>query len=187
MNYAAGQTIANAVLVALGTTGGITVQSLVGLNLIIDVNGYFDTITPAITTRVRSSLTLPIAAPLFPTYRDLAVTSADWTQPAGSLQQGWGWLSYQMPSSCFYPPSGQVNPVLQYKITVDGQLVDGYVNDFVGTTGTHVVIPFGQNVLPENPTDVVHHISVGVSNLQCTLPGEDVLLTGFGIDVVTLR
>jgi hypothetical protein len=43
MNYSAGQTIANAVIVALGTSGGITVQSLVGLDLVIDVNGYFDT------------------------------------------------------------------------------------------------------------------------------------------------
>jgi hypothetical protein len=41
LNYSAGQTIANAVLAPLGTTGGITVYSRVGADLIIDVNGYF--------------------------------------------------------------------------------------------------------------------------------------------------
>ena len=43
MNYAAGQTIANAVIAPLGTNGGLTVQARFGLDLIIDVNGYFDT------------------------------------------------------------------------------------------------------------------------------------------------
>jgi hypothetical protein len=43
MNYSTGQTIANAVLASLGTNGGITVQARFGLDLIIDVNGYFDT------------------------------------------------------------------------------------------------------------------------------------------------
>lgn len=43
LNYSAGQTVANAAAVALGTNGGITVQALVGLDLVIDVNGYFDT------------------------------------------------------------------------------------------------------------------------------------------------
>ena len=42
LNYSAGQTIANAVLAPLGN-GGITVYARVGLDLIIDVNGYFDT------------------------------------------------------------------------------------------------------------------------------------------------
>jgi hypothetical protein len=42
LNYSAGQTIANAVIAPLGA-GGITVYAKVGLDLIIDVNGYFDT------------------------------------------------------------------------------------------------------------------------------------------------
>ncbi len=43
LNYSAGQTIANAMIAPLGTTGGITIYPKVGLDLIIDVNGYFDT------------------------------------------------------------------------------------------------------------------------------------------------
>jgi hypothetical protein len=43
MNYSAGQTIANAVIAPLGTNGGITVYARFGLDLVIDVNGYFDT------------------------------------------------------------------------------------------------------------------------------------------------
>jgi collagen triple helix repeat protein len=43
INYAAGQTIANAVIAPLGTNGGLTVYARFGLDLIIDVNGYFDT------------------------------------------------------------------------------------------------------------------------------------------------
>jgi hypothetical protein len=49
MNYSAGQTIANAVIAPIGTNadptigGGITVYARFGLDLIIDVNGYFDT------------------------------------------------------------------------------------------------------------------------------------------------
>jgi hypothetical protein len=43
LNYSAGQTVANAVIAPLGTNGGITVYPKVGLDLIIDVNGYFDT------------------------------------------------------------------------------------------------------------------------------------------------
>src|SRR5437773_4629248 len=42
-NYALGQTIANAVLASLGTSGGINVYAQVGVDVIIDVNGYFDT------------------------------------------------------------------------------------------------------------------------------------------------
>jgi hypothetical protein len=41
MNYAPGQTIANAVLAPLGASGGLTVYSRVGADLIFDVNGYF--------------------------------------------------------------------------------------------------------------------------------------------------
>jgi len=43
LNYSQGQTIANAVIAPLGTNGGITVYSKVGIDLIIDVNGYYDT------------------------------------------------------------------------------------------------------------------------------------------------
>jgi hypothetical protein len=43
LNYAAGQTIANAVIAPLRTSGGLTVQARFGLDLIMDVNGYFDT------------------------------------------------------------------------------------------------------------------------------------------------
>jgi hypothetical protein len=43
LNFSASQTIANAVIAPLGTNGGITVYSRVGVDLIIDVNGYFDT------------------------------------------------------------------------------------------------------------------------------------------------
>jgi hypothetical protein len=43
MNYSAGQTIANAVIAPLGATGAVTVYARQNLDLIIDVNGYFDT------------------------------------------------------------------------------------------------------------------------------------------------
>ena len=43
LNYSAGQTIANAVLAPLGALGAINVYAWVGLDLVIDVNGYFDT------------------------------------------------------------------------------------------------------------------------------------------------
>src|SRR5437773_9255267 len=43
MNYSAGQTLANAVIAPLGTTGGMNVFVQANLDLIIDVNGYFDT------------------------------------------------------------------------------------------------------------------------------------------------
>jgi len=43
MNFSAGQTIANAVIAPLGATGGLNVYARAGLDLIIDVNGYFDT------------------------------------------------------------------------------------------------------------------------------------------------
>jgi hypothetical protein len=43
LNFSAGQTIANAVLAPLGEAGGIYVFARVELDLIIDVNGYFDT------------------------------------------------------------------------------------------------------------------------------------------------
>ena len=42
MNYSAGQTLANAVIAPLGATGGLNVFVQVNLDLIIDVNGYFD-------------------------------------------------------------------------------------------------------------------------------------------------
>jgi hypothetical protein len=41
-NYSAGQTIANAVIAVLGTNGGINVYAKVGIDVVIDVNGYFD-------------------------------------------------------------------------------------------------------------------------------------------------
>jgi Collagen triple helix repeat (20 copies) len=43
LNYTTGQTVANSVPVALGTNGGITVYALVAIDLVIDVNGYYDT------------------------------------------------------------------------------------------------------------------------------------------------
>jgi len=43
LNYNQGQTVANAVIAPLGTNGGITVYALVGIDLVIDVNGYYDT------------------------------------------------------------------------------------------------------------------------------------------------
>src|SRR5262249_50049593 len=43
LNYAAGQTIANAVVISTGAAGGITVVAGVhATDLIIDINGYFD-------------------------------------------------------------------------------------------------------------------------------------------------
>jgi hypothetical protein len=41
LNYVAGQTVANNVLTGLGKTGGINVYSLLSVDLVIDVNGYF--------------------------------------------------------------------------------------------------------------------------------------------------
>jgi hypothetical protein len=43
LTFSAGQTISNALIATLGTTGGITVYPRVGLDLIIDINGYYDT------------------------------------------------------------------------------------------------------------------------------------------------
>lgn len=52
LNYVAGQTVANNVLAGLGTTGGISVFSLVSVDFIIDVNGYFLDAIPARPIRV---------------------------------------------------------------------------------------------------------------------------------------
>lgn len=41
INYAAGQTIANAVIVPAGSGGGVTVIAAAATNVLIDVNGYF--------------------------------------------------------------------------------------------------------------------------------------------------
>lgn len=46
LNFAAGQTIANAAIVPAGTGGSITVYSGASLRLIIDINGYFATTLP---------------------------------------------------------------------------------------------------------------------------------------------
>jgi hypothetical protein len=42
INYSAGQTIANAAVVPLGTGGGVTVGAAAGTDLILDTNGYYD-------------------------------------------------------------------------------------------------------------------------------------------------
>jgi hypothetical protein len=42
LTFASGQTISNAVVAPLGVAGGITVYPRVGLDVIIDINGYFD-------------------------------------------------------------------------------------------------------------------------------------------------
>lgn len=52
LNYVAGQTVANNVTAGLGTTGGISVFSLVSVHFIIDVNGYFLDAIPARPVRV---------------------------------------------------------------------------------------------------------------------------------------
>jgi hypothetical protein len=52
LNYVAGQTVANNVTQGLGTTGGISVFSLVSVHFIIDVNGYFLDAIPARPIRV---------------------------------------------------------------------------------------------------------------------------------------
>lgn len=52
LNYVAGQTVANNVLAGLGTIGGINVYSLVKVDLVIDVNGYFLDAIPARPIRV---------------------------------------------------------------------------------------------------------------------------------------
>jgi hypothetical protein len=41
VNYVAGQTLANAVIVPAGTNGGVTVVAAAATNLLIDINGYF--------------------------------------------------------------------------------------------------------------------------------------------------
>jgi hypothetical protein len=41
LNYLAGQTVANAAIVTLGTGGQITVESFAAAHLVVDVNGYF--------------------------------------------------------------------------------------------------------------------------------------------------
>jgi hypothetical protein len=43
INYAAGQTLANALIAPLGSDGGITLYSKVGTHVVVDVNGYYDT------------------------------------------------------------------------------------------------------------------------------------------------
>ena len=52
LNYVQGVTVANNVLVGLGTTGGVNVYSLVQVDVIIDVNGYFLDAIPARPIRV---------------------------------------------------------------------------------------------------------------------------------------
>lgn len=52
VNYVAGQTIANNVLAGLGTIGGINVFSLVKVDLIIDITGYFLDAIPGRAIRV---------------------------------------------------------------------------------------------------------------------------------------
>jgi hypothetical protein len=42
LTFSAGQTISNALVATLGATGGITVYPRVGLDVIIDINGYYD-------------------------------------------------------------------------------------------------------------------------------------------------
>jgi hypothetical protein len=43
INFALGQTVANAVIAPLGTSGGITLYPRVATQVVIDVNGYYDT------------------------------------------------------------------------------------------------------------------------------------------------
>ncbi|HKD12834.1 MAG TPA: hypothetical protein VKE50_12195, partial [Thermoanaerobaculia bacterium] len=42
LNYTAGQTVANAAVVPLGTGGGVTVGAAAGTDLILDTDGYYD-------------------------------------------------------------------------------------------------------------------------------------------------
>jgi hypothetical protein len=50
ITYAQGQTISNAVVAPRGTNGGITLYSKVGTHIVIDVNGYYRRLSPAMTT-----------------------------------------------------------------------------------------------------------------------------------------
>jgi hypothetical protein len=46
LNYVAGQTVPNAVVAPLGATGAMTVVSVGNADLIVDVNGYYDSLAP---------------------------------------------------------------------------------------------------------------------------------------------
>ena len=47
VNFAAGQTVANAVITPLSSTGTVCVYSNVPVDVLVDVNGYFDAPTTA--------------------------------------------------------------------------------------------------------------------------------------------
>jgi hypothetical protein len=85
LNYSAGQTIANAVLAPLGG-GGITVYSRVGVDLIIDVNGYFDTGAPGPTgPQGPGGPAGPQGGPGPAGFSSIAQVTRDWTATRGTL------------------------------------------------------------------------------------------------------
>jgi hypothetical protein len=85
LNYSAGQTIANAVLAPLGG-GGITVYSKVGVDLIIDVNGYFDTGAAGPTGPTGpSGPSGPTGGPGPAGFTSFAQVTTEWTATRGSF------------------------------------------------------------------------------------------------------
>lgn len=73
INYLAGQTIANAVIVPAGTGGGVTVIAGVsGTNLLIDINGYFSDTLGAPANPLSWKPTRAAPAHSFSTCRQLA-------------------------------------------------------------------------------------------------------------------
>ena len=95
INYSAGQTRANNAVVALGTAGGFSVscaQASGTVNLIVDINGYFDDPAnnqpPSVTAGPDQTITLPASATLTGSAADDGKPS-----PPGALTKLWSVLS----------------------------------------------------------------------------------------------
>jgi Chaperone of endosialidase len=88
LNYVAGQTVANAAVVPLGTGGGVTVIAGVsGANLIIDTNGYY---APNIVTSINGS-TGAVTIPVLPSAsagQTLRYNGTDWVANGALTSDG---------------------------------------------------------------------------------------------------
>src|SRR5262249_39384995 len=95
INYPAGRTRANNAIIALGTAGGFSVQCSQGsgtVDLIVDINGYFDDPAnnqpPSVTAGPDQTITLPASA-------NLSGSAADDGKPSppGALTYQWSVVS----------------------------------------------------------------------------------------------
>ena len=138
LNYVAGQTIANAALVPLGTGGAITVIAGVsGADIIIDTNGYYDRAIPHVSARYQATLNQAIPGDLTPTIVDF--DTKDW-DTANAVTTGANWV-FTAPFAGYY----HVEAHLVYGVTttwpinsyIDLLLVkNGVFDRAFGLTGT---------------------------------------------------